>query len=124
MTTLTFLTPPPGLAPLVEFELHRIEGADGLFALQSCDEPGIRMFVLNAAQYFPDYDPAISQDYADELEAGPAGVDVLVVANPGAEGTTVNLMAPIVVNVENRRCAQIVLENSQWPLRAELTHAA
>ena len=49
---------------------------------------------------------------------------VLVVTNPGETGTTVNLMAPIVVNADTGRCAQIILDGQDWPLRAELTPRA
>jgi flagellar assembly factor FliW len=51
----------------------------------------------------------------------PEDAVVLVVANPGENGTTVNLLAPIVVNVATKICAQIILEDQEWPLQAHLT---
>jgi flagellar assembly factor FliW len=34
--------------------------------------------------------------------------------------TSVNLLAPIVVNVHMGACAQVILDDQDWPLQAEL----
>jgi len=119
---LTFIAPPPGFAPLVEFTLDEIDGAQGLFALRAVGNESTRLFVLDAGVYLPDYKPEITDEQAASLELA-RGEDalVLVVANPGENGTTMNLMAPIVVNSVNGRCAQFILEGDEWPLRAQLT---
>lgn len=119
---LTFITPPPGFAPLVEFTLDEIEGAQGLYALRALDSESTRLFVLDAGVYLPEYTPEITDEQAASLELT-RGEDalVLVVANPGESGTTMNLMAPIVVNSMNGHCAQFILEGDEWPLRARLT---
>jgi len=82
----------------------------------------MRLFVLDAGIFLPDYTPEISDEQAASLDLV-SGDDalVLVVANPGESGTTMNLMAPIVVNSVNGRSAQVILEDEKWPLRAELT---
>ena len=118
---LSFIAPPPGCAPLVDFTLDEIEGADGLYALRSVEDQGMRLFVLDAGLFLPDYTPEISDEQAESLELV-SGDDalVLVVANPGESGTTVNLMAPIVVNSVNGRGAQFILDGDEWPLRAQL----
>ncbi|NKX50701.1 flagellar assembly protein FliW, partial [Arthrobacter deserti] len=78
-------------------------------------------FVLDASVYLPHYQPVISDEDASALGlAGPEEAMVLVVANPGRAGTTVNLMAPVVVNTSSGACAQVILEGQDWPLRAEL----
>lgn len=121
MSALSFVSPPPGLAPLTDFTLTEIDGAAGLFALQGTDDDRTRLFVLDAAVYLPHYSPVISDEHALALDlAGPEQAIVLVVTNPGETGTTVNLMAPIVVNARTGRCAQIILDGQDWPLRAAL----
>lgn len=118
---LSFVSPPPGLDPLTEFSLTEIPGAVGLFTLQSADDQRTRLFVLDASVYLPDYSPVISDDHAASLDlTGPDDALLLVVTNPGEDGTTVNLMAPIVVNATTGRSAQIILDGQDWPLRAEL----
>jgi len=123
--TLTFVSPPPGLAPVTEFDLTEIAGADGLYTLQSAEDRHTRLFVLDAAIYLPDYSPVITDEHALSLDlADPDQALVLVVTNPREGGTTVNLMAPIVVNSTTGRCAQIILEGQDWSLRAELGAAS
>ena len=119
---LTFTTPPHGLAPHVDFLLSEIDGADGLFELQSRTDSAIRLFVLDASVYLPDYAPIISDEDCVALDVHAAeDALVLVVANPGADGTTMNLLAPIVVNASSGVSAQIILDGQDVPLRAELT---
>ena len=120
--TLTFATPPHGLAPHTGFELREIEGAHGLFALEAVADSGIRLFVLDASVYLPDYSPVISDEDCVKLDVHTSDdALVLVVANPAAGGTTMNLLAPIVVNATSGASAQIILEGQDFPLRAQLS---
>jgi flagellar assembly factor FliW len=123
--TLTFVTPPPGLSPLVEFSLDEIVGADGLYALQASNDAATRLFVLDAGIHLPYYTPEISDEQCAALDVTAAeDAFVLVVANAGESGTTVNLMAPIVVNASTGVSAQFILDGQDWPLRAELSGRA
>ena len=45
---------------------------------------------------------------------------MLIVVNHSAGSTTVNLMAPIVLNRGTGRCTQLVLDGRDFPLRVEL----
>jgi flagellar assembly factor FliW len=120
--TLTFIAPPPGLAPLVDFTLDDIEGAEGLYALRAKADTNRRLFVLDAAVHLPDYTPVLSDEQCEALDVStPENVLLLVIANPSEAGTTVNLMAPIVVNATTGACAQVILDDQDWPLRAELS---
>jgi flagellar assembly factor FliW len=118
---LTFVTPPPGLGPLTDFTLNLIDGSDGLYSLVAQATEDIRLFVIDAAVYLPDYTPELSAEQVATLNLTvPGDALVLVVANPGASGTTVNLMAPIIVNASSGDAAQVILDGQDWPLRAEL----
>ena len=120
MSALTFTAPLPGLAPFVDFSLEAVDGAEGLYSLRSADEAALRLFLVDPAVYAPTYQPMLSRAQLEPLAPGDTGVRVLLVANPTADGTTVNLMAPIVVNPDSGMCAQVVLEGSNWPVRAQL----
>ena len=121
MTQLTFVTPPPGLAPLVHFSLEPIAGAQGLYALQAVEDAGKRMFVLDAGVYLPSYTPLLSDAQCAALSlTDPDDAQVLVVATAGEGPTTVNLLAPIVVNRKTDTCAQFILDGQDFPLRAPL----
>jgi flagellar assembly factor FliW len=118
---LDFVTPPAGLSPLTQFTLNEVDGADGLYSLRSVDNSAIRLFVLDAAVYLPDYSPEISDEQCLVIDLHTAeDAMVLVVANPGESGTRMNLLAPIVVNVHTGACAQVILDGQDWPLQAEL----
>lgn len=120
--SLHFVTPPAGLAPLTQFTLNEVEGAAGLYSLRAVDNIAIRLFVLDAAVYLPDYSPEISDEQSRAIDLHTAeDAMVLVVANPGENGTRMNLMAPIVVNVHTGACAQVILDDQDWPLQAELS---
>jgi len=123
--TLTFTTPPPGFSPLVDFVLDEIDGIMGVFSLRAAQAETVRLFVLDASVYLPSYSPEITDDQAEALGLhSPEDALVLVVANPGENGsTTTNLMAPIVVNSTTGLCTQVILDGQDWPLRAELAHA-
>jgi flagellar assembly factor FliW len=119
---LDFVTPPPGLDPLTRFVLQDIEGATGLYALRSVENDAVRLFVLDAAVHLPDYSPILSDEQGSALAlTRPEDAIVLVVANPGGNGTSVNLAAPIIVNATSGASAQVILEGQDWPLRAELS---
>lgn len=124
-TALSFIAPPPGFEPLVDFALSEVAGAAGLYSLQSRAADGRRLFVLDAGVYLPDYNPEITDEQSTELDLVTSDdARVLVVANPGGDGMTVNLMAPIVVNIATNRCAQVILDGQDWPLRAQLVAPA
>lgn len=125
----TFLAPPPGFAPEVNFVLSAVDGAEGLYSLKSehgsADAGGLRLFLLDAAVYLPEYQPEISDDQRLQLDlADAAEARVLVVANSTDAGTTVNLLAPIVMNTRTLRCAQVILDGQNWPVRVPLEEAA
>lgn len=120
---LEFITPPPGLAPLVDFRLALIDSAPGLFSLTSNDGAA-RLFVLDAALHLPGYTPRIPTADLAAVGAGDGAAPmVLVVVNPGAQ-STVNLSAPLVLNTASGACVQVILEGSDWPLRHPLAPAA
>ncbi|WP_394769203.1 flagellar assembly protein FliW [Lacisediminihabitans sp.] len=122
---LTFVTPPPGLDPLTDFTLTEIDGATGLYSLRATQNDGIRLFVLDAAVFLPDYGPILSDEHCAALGLTTAeDAMVLVVANPGDGGTRLNLMAPIVVNVLTGVSAQVILDGQDWSLQAELATAS
>ena len=119
---LSFVTAPAGLSPLPQFALTEVTGADGLYSLRAVENSAIRLFVLDAAIYLPDYSPELSDEHCRALDLHTAtDATVLVVANPGETGTRMNLLAPIVVNVHTGACAQVILDDEDWPLQAELS---
>ncbi|MDD1475672.1 flagellar assembly protein FliW [Arthrobacter sp. H16F315] len=123
-TPVMFTAPLPGLEGANDFTLRSIEGAPGLYALESLVPTPLRLFLADAAIFVPEYSPRVPAAVLADLELDQdQDPQVLVVVTPSADSTTVNLMAPIVLNPGNRRCVQLVLEGRDYPLRAELKSA-
>lgn len=121
MSALSFVTSPPGFAPLTDFSLDKIDGSEGLYSLHATAAPGTRMFVVDAGVHMTDYRPVIPTEQCTALDlTAPEDAFVLVVVNPAKGGTTANLMAPIIVNAGTGACAQVILDGQDWPLRAPL----
>ena len=87
---LSFVSPPPGLAPLTEFVLTEIPGADGLFTLESADNQRTRLFVLDASVYLPDYSPVISDDHAASASSGVAHSTSTIQPSPYGSALTIS----------------------------------
>ncbi len=118
---LTFTAPPPGFAPVVDFALAAVADTVGLFTLRDTVGADLRLFLVDPAVYVPDYAPFISDEQLRALGAGDdTRVDAYVVATITETGPVVNLLAPILVNAESGTAAQVILDDSRWPLRAAL----
>jgi flagellar assembly factor FliW len=121
--SLEFVGPVAGFPAHRLFVLAELDESSQLRALRSLDDPGLRFLVLPPGPFFPDYAPAISDEWASRLEltsADDALVLVVVTPDAAAGGATVNLLAPVVINTRTRRAAQFVLDDSSLPLRAAL----
>lgn len=118
------IAPLAGLESIIDFELSPVDGADGLFALRSAGDGDARLFLLDAAVHLPTYQPVISDAQRDSLGLTTSVHSaVYVIVNPGKIETTVNLIAPVVVNTVTGAAAQMILDGQNWPLRAPLAVA-
>ena len=102
--------------------LHDEEkGSDaGIRFLQSMDEPAFAMPVMDPLAVKPDYDPEVN----DELLSGagqvtPENILVLVtVTVPNdLKKMSVNLQGPFIINVEEHKACQIIVENGDYPVK-------
>ena len=118
---LTFLAPPPGLAPHVDFALAPVDGADGLFAMRAVGDADLRLYLVDPSSVLSEYAPMLSDEQAESLALTTADdALILVVAHPGADGVSVNLLAPVIVNRATGAASQVILEDQDYPLRAPL----
>ncbi|GAB2677876.1 flagellar assembly protein FliW [Thalassiella azotivora] len=121
-----FAAPLPGLDGLTRYELVALDDTGALFSLRSLEREGTRLIVAAPWVCAPDYAP-----YLDDAVCAELGLEraedamVLVVVNPGASlaDSTVNLLAPVVVNSRTGAAAQVVLTQGDHPLRAPLVAA-
>lgn len=107
-----------GLPSLTRFLLVE-RGPTPWWWLQSLDMPAIALAVIDPLKVDPGYRPVLPQQALAEVKAGSVhDVALLCVTVPGPDGSaTVNLLAPLVIHVPERRAVQVVLEPGSYPLR-------
>ena len=88
--------------------------------LQSLDEPGFAMPVMDPLVVKPDYDPEVD----DELLAAAGHVtmdNILVLVTVTIPGDltkmSVNLQGPFVINVEENKACQVIVEKGTYPVK-------
>ena len=92
----------------------------GIRYLQSMDEPGFAMPVMDPLIVKPDYDPEVNDELLSGLgELNQENILVLVTVSVPADLTkrTVNLQGPIVINADERKAAQIIVDSSEYPVK-------
>lgn len=92
----------------------------GIRFLQSIEEPGFAMPVMDPLVVKQDYDPEVD----DELLKGMGqltdeNILVLVTVTVPSDLTkmTVNLQGPIIINVDERKACQLIVENGAYPVK-------
>ena len=126
---IEFVTPMPGFPDTRRFLLVRVDEDGLLLELTSVDDPQLRFLVVPPPAFFPDYRPEIPWDSLAGLGVDPAQADhvltlLVVTLGDSPAHTTANLMAPILVNEVSRRAVQVVLSDSDLPVRAQLMPTA
>jgi len=90
--------------------------------LQSTQASDLAFVVVNAAEFGDEYTFDLPFDERS-LELTPAdevAIFNLVTIRPDPSLSTVNLKAPVVVNLKNRRGKQIILDDPRFPTRMPL----
>lgn len=92
----------------------------GIRFLQSLDEPGFAMPVMDPLAVKPDYDPEVD----DELLASAGRIteeNLLVLVTVSIPGDltqmSVNLQGPIIINIDEHKACQLIVEKSNYPVK-------
>jgi flagellar assembly factor FliW len=103
------------------------EGEDALFQLlQSLDDDSVALIVAVPWLFFPDYSPEISELERKQLKlSSPDDAIVFcpVTLTGDPDVVYVNLLGPFVVHRESLEGRQVVLADSEWPVRAPISLA-
>lgn len=89
--------------------------------LQSVDAGDLAFLVIDPAHYVPDYAPELPDETANQLglsEETPRLVYTIVTIPKGKpDDMTLNLAGPILINLEERKAKQIVVEDTRYAIR-------
>ncbi len=88
--------------------------------LQSIEEPAISFIIMDVYKFMPDYNPLVFDD--DLVSLGEITDDSLLIYNivvvpTAVSKMSVNLKAPIVINMENKKGKQVIVKNEEYPIK-------
>jgi flagellar assembly factor FliW len=113
-----------GFPDLKEFTLiyDDEKGADTPIKwLQSIDEPGFAMPVMNPELVISGYTPHLERELlaplGDNLESENIIMLVTVTVPKDITKTTVNLKAPIIISIENRKAVQLICDDDYYDVK-------
>jgi flagellar assembly factor FliW len=118
----------PGILGFDELRRYALLPEEGspLEWVQAMDDAEIAFAMLDPFLFYPDYSFELGDAEVEALGlARPedARVRVILTLHESAEGITANLMAPLVLNPRMRRARQVVLQESDLPLRFPVLEA-
>lgn len=113
----------PGFENLKEFIIFDVEKDSILSILQSVENPGIGLVVMSPFSKVKDYEFNLDDESALRLKIEkPEDVVVLntVTLNSKVENITVNLRAPIIINIKNKLGEQKILNDDKYEIKHPL----
>ena len=117
----------PGFAALRRFLVLSVDGEQSYIWLQSIDDLGVALPLCDPWSLFEDYEaplPLYAKQSLEIVTAESFCVLCVLVARPGSSETTINLLAPVVINLETRVGRQVTLENQRYSVRTPVVRAA
>jgi len=118
-----------GFETLKEFVLLNFEpDNDNLMCLQSIQDSQLAFVLMNPYNIKADYSPALSEREIESLGIDEATKGVLYyvicVVKDEISDSTVNLRCPIVINPENNKAKQLILDNEDYTFKHKLGQLA
>lgn len=96
---------------------------DSFLSLQSTDDETLSFILMNPFVSFPDYQPSLSEKDKKDLDThseDEISYYVICVLNESLDNSTVNLKAPLAVNIKSRIGKQIILDSPLYKFKHTL----
>ncbi len=112
-----------GFPDLTDFALIHDAEKDGdspIRWMQSLQEPNFAMPVMDPLAVCPDYNPVVEDELLKSIgELHPDSVLVLVTLTvpKDVKQMSVNLQAPFVINADEKKACQIIVDSDKYPVR-------
>ncbi|MDR0920348.1 MAG: flagellar assembly protein FliW [Oscillospiraceae bacterium] len=114
---ITFVQPLYGFEEFKTFALMSEDNTSGYLSwLQSSTEPSLCFILVNPESFKIDYSFDLEDYYVGKLGNGEYTVWLVGVIRENFEESTVNLRSPIVINQDNKKAVQVMLD-SEYPVR-------
>ncbi|WP_411348144.1 flagellar assembly protein FliW [Paenibacillus sp. WLX2291] len=111
----------PGFPDAIEYTI--MEYDHSFSVLQAVNQSEIGFIIVDPFKIYPDYEIELSQELIEELNINSENQVVIrniVSWSEKLEDRTVNLVAPLVFNLDNRQARQIILQNTDYSIRHPL----
>ncbi|WP_171653293.1 flagellar assembly protein FliW [Paenibacillus foliorum] len=113
----------PGFEELQQFAFLPIQEDSHFLFMQSVDQGDLAFIVTNPFEFFSDYEFDLSEAVRDELQIV-KDTDVIVLSMVSVQDhiqeATVNLLAPIIINIKHKLARQIILHGSPYSIKHKL----
>jgi len=113
----------PGLEKYREFEINQVESNEKFKQIISIEDSNIGFIAISPFEIKKDYELNLSDDVIKELQIdSPKDVLVLSLITLGKtlEKSTVNLKAPVIINIKNNKGKQLILQNDKYNIKEPL----
>ncbi|AYD40716.1 flagellar assembly protein FliW [Clostridium fermenticellae] len=110
----------PGFEKLKKFILFKVEGNEDFSVLHSVEDKSIGLIVISPFYIVKDYEFELDDKKMKELKIENKNEVVVlttVTLNSKVEGITINLKAPIIINIKKCLGEQIILDNPDYLIK-------
>lgn len=112
----------PGFSHLQFFQLIQEESGSPFYVLQSLEDEQVQFWMAEPFVFFRDYEFTLNEKVKSGLhiqeEAQVAVLNIVTMRSDGQ--VTVNLKAPIIINLSNRMAKQVILNDEKFNVRQPL----
>lgn len=112
-----------GFEDVKDYLLYHEDDSNIIWNLQNAADEIPSFIVVDPFAVLTDYSPVFTQPELDYFgETDPENLILLVIAviKPNLVDSVVNLKAPVVIDANTKKAKQIILENSDYPIRYKL----
>lgn len=110
-----------GMREHTSFLLCEVSDGSGCRALVSTMDPTVCLLVVDATDVWPNYPIALAKQMAG-IDSPDVAIAAVVTAPADGSAATVNLAAPIVIDVETRIGKQLILDDPALGVRHLMVH--
>ena len=112
-----------GFEDIKDYLLFHEDDSNIIWNLQNASANIPSFIVVDPYAVLTDYNPVFTQadlDYFGETETANLCLLAIAVIRPNLSDSVINLKSPIVIDVTTKKAKQIILENSDYPIRYKL----
>ena len=109
-----------GEIDIADDKIIHFQGGSPVRWMQSLQEPNFAMPVMDPLAVCPDYNPVVEDEVLKPIgEFDPESVLVLVTLTvpKDVKKMSVNLQAPFVINADEKKACQIIVDSEKYPVR-------